>query len=606
MEKSMLDKTLDFILGKNYAKHLLWIFIIAFILRIITAVNLGPNADEMLHATHSIDIIKSGLIEVMDQDPVWFYITDVFFRFLGVSMLSSRIFAVISGSLSAIMIYLITAEIFKNKKIALVSGILVSFSSFSILTSIAEMDIPMIFFVLLSFYFLVKGMNNHNYKLFYLSYFFLGIAVMIKQIAIAFIPAYLIALAWHFIRRNKLSGKAIKEILKNFIVFGIILIIIVSPVLAFNYLLYKDQKIVDVQFSRFLGIGKDTYAPISATMKQFSITDLFFTYENGKHPPGLVESARFFMDFDIIITMLFIIGLFILYRKDKFWSVILFLLFLFPYLFLSGTSLLPYHFSYAITVFSIFAASVLVLISEKIKIKHALTVLLIVIIIFNMYTINKNNAFSGKSEVAKMMDYAKNIEDDSLVLVDSRIYRGRIAWMFNDKHYLEITYLNQANEMLKKSYNNPAQIKTYLIECTSDDCGWGNINSQPQLNQSMEDFFSSFKTRSELKEEITASDNSPYFAVYETTLSINPLILDIADSTHVWFYYPVRYKIENQIFGRYNVHNSLDSAIDMTAHIILYIEVIIALLALVLPFYLLKKEYENEENENTKHHNTGL
>jgi len=158
--------------------------------------------------------------------------------------------------------------------------------------------------------------------------------------------------------------------------------------------LYKDQKIVDVQFSRFLGIGKDTYAPISATMKQFSITDLFFTYENGKHPPGLVESARFFMDFDIIITMLFIIGLFILYRKDKFWSVILFLLFLFPYLFLSGTSLLPYHFSYAITVFSIFAASVLVLISEKIKIKHALTVLLIVIIIFNMYTINKNNAFS--------------------------------------------------------------------------------------------------------------------------------------------------------------------------------------------------------------------
>src|SRR3989338_9472949 len=120
MEKSMLDKTLDFILGKNYAKHLLWIFIIAFILRIITAVNLGPNADEMLHATHAIDIIKSGLIQVMDQDPVWFYITDIFFRIFNVGMLSSRIFSVITGSLSAFIVYLITVEIFNNRKLAFI------------------------------------------------------------------------------------------------------------------------------------------------------------------------------------------------------------------------------------------------------------------------------------------------------------------------------------------------------------------------------------------------------------------------------------------------------------------------------------------------------
>ncbi len=605
MAKSFLDKTLDFIFSKNYIKHLIWIFILAFILRTIIAVNLGPNADEMLHATHSIDIIKSGLIQVMDQDPVWFYITDIFFRIFNVSMLSSRIFSVITGSLSAVVIYLVAVEIFNNRKLAFISSMLTAFSAYFILTSIAEMDVPMTFFVLLSFYFFVKAIKQDKNKFYYLSYLLLGIAIMVKQIAITFIPAYIIAVLWHNYKKEQ--KKFFKASVKNLFIFGIILLIIVSPILAYNYLLYKDQKIADVQFSRFLGIGKEVYAPIAATMKNFNPHDLFFAYENNRHPPGLIESAKFFITFDLIISVLFIIGIFTLFRKNKFWSVILFLLWLFPHLFLSGTSLLPYHFSYAIPIFSIFAASVLLFISEKlenvIKTKHILTILLIALVIFELYTLTKNNVFAGKSEVAKMMDYSnKNIEDNSLVLVDSRIYRGRIAWIFNDKHYMEITQLNQANEIIKNNPGNPTEIKTYLIECLTDDCGWGTINQQPEFNKSMEDFFSSTKTGAELKAEITTGNDDPYFAVYETKVSTSPLILNIADSTHVWFYYPVRYKLKDQIFGKYKIHNSLDKLLDFLGHVILYIEIIIALIALLIPFYLLYKEYKND----TQHNNPGI
>ena len=608
MEKSLLDKILDFIFSKTYVKHLLWIFIIAFILRVIVAINLGPNADEMLHATHAIDIIKSRLLQIMDQDPVWFYITDIFFRLFNVSMLSGRIFSVITGSLSAIVIYLITVEIFNNRKLAFISSILTAFSSFFILTSIAEMDVPMTFFVLLSFYLLIKAMKKDKNKDFYLSYLFLGIAIMVKQIAITFVPAYIIAvILYYYNKEKKFSKIAIKSLFKNILIFGIILLIIVSPILVYNYLLYKDQKLVDVQFSRFLGIGTEVYAPIAATMKNFNPKDLFFSYEDGKHLPGLVESTRFYVNFDLILLILFIFGIFFLFKKDKFWSIILFLLFLFPYLFLSGTSLLPYHFSYAIPIFSIFAASAILFLSEnlesKLKIKHILTILIILIIVFEFYTLTKNNTLSGKSEVAKMMDFSKNIENDALVIVDPRIYRGRITWMFNDKHYLEVTQLNQANEIIRRSPSNPTTIKTYLIECAADDCGWGTISQQPEFNKSIENFFASFTKGSEKITTITNVDREPYFTVYRTTLSTSPLILDIADSTHIWFYYPVRYKLQDQIFGKYKIHNSFDRLLDFLAHLILYIEVIIGLIALLIPFYLLYRAYKNE---NTQHNNPSL
>src|SRR3989344_9695485 len=272
MEKrDYLDNVLDFIFTKNNVKYLVILFLIGFILRAIVASNLAPNADEMLHAPHAINFINSGKLQIMDQDPIWFFLTDLSYKIFGVSLFSARFLAVLFGSLSIIVLYLLTSLLY-NKKLALISSILLTLSSFHISMSLAEMDVAMVFFVLLSLFFFVKSLKEKNERLLILCYVFLGIAVLVKQIAITFIPVLIISYIYYKLKnKEKLNYKQVV----NFI---IIMLIISLPVLTFNYLLYQDKGLVDLQFSRFLGIAKETYAPIEATLKPFRFHDIFFSY----------------------------------------------------------------------------------------------------------------------------------------------------------------------------------------------------------------------------------------------------------------------------------------------------------------------------------------
>ena len=50
-ENQSINKFVDFIFSKNNIKYLIILFILGFILRSIAAVNIAPNADEMVHGT---------------------------------------------------------------------------------------------------------------------------------------------------------------------------------------------------------------------------------------------------------------------------------------------------------------------------------------------------------------------------------------------------------------------------------------------------------------------------------------------------------------------------------------------------------------------------
>src|SRR3989344_2246048 len=288
-ENQFVNKVVDVLFSKNNLKYLVILFILAFILRAIVANNIPPNADEMLHAPHAINFINSGKLQIMDQDPVWFFLTDLSYKIFGVSLFSARFLSVLFGSLSIIVLYLITKLLY-DKKIALISSILLTFSPFHISMSLAEMDVAMAFFVLLSLFFFVKSLKEKNEKLLILCYIFLGIAILVKQIAITFIPVLIISYIYYKLKsKEKLNYKQVV----NFI---IIMLIISLPVLTFNYLLYQDKGLVDLQFSRFLGIAKETYAPIEATLKPFRFHDIFFSYDD--QLPGFLRGLSFFYNFD--------------------------------------------------------------------------------------------------------------------------------------------------------------------------------------------------------------------------------------------------------------------------------------------------------------------
>jgi hypothetical protein len=599
MEKQnqFINKIIDLIFSKNNIKYLIILFLIAFVLRSIAGINISPNADEMVHGTHALGIIESNKLQIMDQDAIWFYITDIFYRSFGEDLFALRFASILFGSLSILLVYLIGKELW-NKRTALIASFILTFSSYHIIMSLAEMDTSMIFFVLIGIYFLIKSLKEQKNLYYTLSFLFLGISIMIKQIALLLTPIF-----FFFMIGYKIKNKESNLKLKHLIYFILILFIILIPILTFNYLLYKDKGLVDLQFSRFLGIGKGTYSSIEATLKPFSFNDLFFKYEN--HPAGLSEGFMILFNFAPLILILGLLGLIIAFiRKNKF-TMLLFLSLLVPFIFLSGTSLLPTHFIFAIPLLSLFSANVLNVMIEKlektkVKPKIIIFTLLVIILIFSLVAIKNENIFKGKNEMTKLIDFKKeNIEENSLVLADSRIYLGRIALSFNDRHYLKANLLN---DLIKNQDQLPGQnkeINLYFIECVTDDCGWGTINNQPEFNQSMEEITNSFK--SNFKSMITIDNiyGEPYFSVYKSKINLKETSLNLVDTTHSWFYYPLRYKGES--FDDYQTKNFFDKVLDNFARYILYLEISITLLTVIFLIYWLFRE----ENE-TKHNNSGV
>src|SRR3989344_8071919 len=136
----ILDSSINFIFSNNPLKWLLLITILGAFLRFLMARNVSALGDEMVHGPHAIGFLHSGLISTIAHSPLWFYLTDIFMRLLGVTVFSARFLSFFYGSLSILIVYLISSRIF-TKKIGLISSFLLSVSYFSIRYTLMEMDL---------------------------------------------------------------------------------------------------------------------------------------------------------------------------------------------------------------------------------------------------------------------------------------------------------------------------------------------------------------------------------------------------------------------------------------------------------------------------------
>jgi len=582
-----LDKTLDFILSKNNKKWIIFLFIIGFILRTLTALRNKFCADEMVHGTHVLGFISSGKLQIMDESAVWFWLTDLFTKIFGVSVFGLRFTSILFGSAIIILIYLIAKEIF-NKKIALISSIILTFSSFQLTQMAALMDISMAFFVFLSMYFLILFLKKSKSRFFILTWVSLGVSIMIKSIALSVIPAFAIFLIYY----NKRHFHKFK--FKQIIYAGLIMLLLVTPILTFNYLLYKDKGLVDLQFARFTRISLDKYKDIAPTIAPFNLYNLIFP-NHGRHS-GIVDGLLMFYHNESIFVLFFaFLGLFFLFKNKNKFLLFLILAFLFPFLFLSGTSLLANHFVFGSFFISLLASISIINISEVFKQektkKVVLYSLLCLLILFSLAKVyHQNNGFFGKNELGKLIDFKnENIEPNSLVVVDSRIYRGRIAFMFYDRHYIETNYFSALMKNQNSWSGNSIPITTYYIEAATDDSGWGTVSKQPEFNKTCEEITDYFKKKAELVKTIYGIKGEKHFNIYRTVFLAKPQTISFADSTHVWFYYPVGYKPKGSNFDDYSTYNAFDFLLNKIAHLILYLDIVIAILLSFYIYFLLYK-----------------
>ena len=86
----IIDKTIDFIFSDDKRKYLLILFIIGLILRIMISQANPFAADEMLHAPHALGFIDSGKLQIMDQDAIWFFLTDLVTKIFGATVFGVR------------------------------------------------------------------------------------------------------------------------------------------------------------------------------------------------------------------------------------------------------------------------------------------------------------------------------------------------------------------------------------------------------------------------------------------------------------------------------------------------------------------------------------
>ncbi len=591
----IIDKTIELIFTKdNKLKLLMAIVALGFILRIISAVNQGVLADDMHYAPHAINIINSGILGTVDQPPFWYYMTDAGYHLFGVGQLTSRLAAVIFGTLTILLVFLITKE-FLSRNIALLASFLIAISPLHIRISMPEMDVLMTFLILFSAYLFILFHKSENKLLLILSMVFFGIAMLTKYISATFIPFYVIYFCYK--RRNNLfSDKNIKYALTAIVV----VLITILPTLTYNYLLYKDKGLTDAQFAKFLKIesAMKVYEGISG-FEKFSLS----MFIDRGLPIGI--HTYFFADMFNFIFALIGIVLMIRKRETRELAFILLLLFAFTFAFVADVAILQKHYVFACPIFAIFAAySMSEIYKRYLKRKEFIYLGIALLVIWSLILLGLNFSIQGnfysKSPVQQMFEIKKDISENALVVADSRIYRGEIAWMFNDRHYIEAGMFQDLINAQENLPGTVVPIKTYYIECASDDCGWGNIKDQPDFNQSMEAITSAFVNRSEKIATAYQTDSDkkyyfpfsniqkkPHYIVYETVLELKSTSLQAVDSTHSWFYHPLRYTDMSSFIFHYNLNSEADKLLNWAAYMILLAEVVFVLLSVSIIIYKL-------------------
>ena len=588
--KSLTDRFVDSLFSKD--KTLLYLIILAvlgLVLRIIAAINLGVFADDMHFAPGAINFLASGKLEYWDQSAgLWFAVTDIFYKILGATQLASRFSAVLFGTMLIFAVFLLAKEFFKDNKTALIASLLVAVSPFHIKSMMAEMDVMAMFFSVFSFYFFIKAINkNYEKKLLVLSGILLGLAVYTKVYPLLFIPGMLIFFFYKNYKENKFP---VNKALKLAFLFLIVIFVFCLPALTHNYLLYKSKGIVDDKFARFFGIekSKEIYSWAAGSDK-LDLSAFFFGKRGAYNGwPLSLQVLRWVFNADPIIFILGVVGALLLWKRKEL-LLLLLLLLLPPYIYLGSAVWLIKHFLFMSILMTFPAAFALNLISNKIRfvrLRYIALAIILFSVIYIGYLNEANFSVYEKSAVSKLMDYKQNIDTDSLVVVDSRVYRGQMTWAFSDRHYLEASYLNQLFAMQQNKTGVSTNV--YFIECTQDDCGWGTVYNQPEFNASMEDVVSYFKNIS-MKQATISEKTGEYFTVYKTTLNLAPEALALADSTHNWWLYPLGYNRQiSAIFDDYSPKSFFDVLLNNFARFILYFSVFSAFASiLILVYYLI-------------------
>lgn len=605
-KKDFLDSILNVVFSRDKTRlYVLLLVIAGFIARVIAAINLDNSADDVGHALIAIGIVDSGKLTVWSQsDALYYYLIDFCYKLFGATQFTSRLPAIVFGTASIFLIYILAKKFFNSDKIGLVAAFLLALSPWHVRNTLAEMDVAAIFFILLASIFIMKAMEEKERRNMILAGIAIGLGILTKLYVLFF--AFSLFIFFIYMKRN-----TFKDSWKNLAIFTLIGFLLITPSITSNYLLYKDKGIVDFIPTNVFGIGKEKAAQYYSwdagwNKKPDYIGFFTKTAHADVNLPGGLLTLRYLLYGDPIVFLLGFFGLFLAFKKNRNYFIFLLVMFIPMWFYISSVLPLSKHLLFETVLFIPLASFALVNfkhnLPEKIKLSHLLAIIFIInFILLGFHNGVASAQFYSKSSIGNFIDYKNaNIPENALIIADSRIYRSRINWMMQNRYYIEASLAEELLNGLNDVNSTPVTVDVYFVECVPDDCGWGTIKDQPQFNATMEAYVNLFSNLSSPVSITYKPDklvlpfmghNEEIFRVYKAKLSLKPEIFGITEYTHSIYLYPIGYdEAHGEIFDNYQTHSTIGALLNKMAHIIFNIALVLSAMAIFVAIYLFIKE----------------
>lgn len=525
--------------------------ITGFLLRLKAALSLDVLADDMLYASQSGGIISSGILSTHSNPPLSFYLTDLAYNIFGYTTFASRFWPLVAGTLLIPLVFLISDQLFRNKKIALISAFFVTFSTFLIRMTFTEQSILVLFLVFSSIFFFMKYIAIGKTHWLYLCAAGFGLGTLTKYSTPFFFIAFGLFIGYLYEKNDSNIRKKIN--LKKIAISLSIILFFCLPFILFNMFIYKQNGIVDVYFSRIISIDKadQLYGNLAGQGDSFFGRMLKLeTYSQYKLP---------FIT-DPIIAIMALFGLFFIYKRkelNSFYFILLMLII--PFILQSAGSGLQKHFAFIPFILSIPASIGFIEIISKLKSqnqKYVFSLLIFAIMLISLGTTYGTPAgLIHKSATSELKSFLnEKIDENNLIILDSRIYSARSFWLASPNSFL---LSNQFPEIYNLTLGIPKEalqpIEVFYVECAIDDCGWGWVQNDQNLNKTNEEISSVFASNGILvktindyprsnQEFFNKNEEQTIYKVYHLTLNLPKELLTESKKIESFYFTPYLYK----------------------------------------------------------------
>lgn len=238
-----IDKITEELNKKNVTKYIVYLILIVGILVRIVGITDFPNAlncDEASAGYDAYSILNYGIDRngnVMPaflvawgsgQNALLSYLMIPFIKIFGLNLLSVRLPMAILSSVSLIIIYLLLKKI-SNKKLALIGLTFFAICPWHIMKSRWGLESNLFPDLILIFvYLLIKGIEDKNKIIYYLSFVIAGISAYAYGTSYFFLPFFIIPVLIFLLRKKQIT---IKQAILSLLIVGIVSLPIILMVI---------------------------------------------------------------------------------------------------------------------------------------------------------------------------------------------------------------------------------------------------------------------------------------------------------------------------------------------------------------------------------------